>query len=64
MTDEIDILAALLLHRYGGRLSAEQQAALRATLDAIAADIAAVRAASLPPEAAPVPTFVAVREEP
>jgi hypothetical protein len=63
VTDETEILYALVRARYGARLDAAQLEAVRATIAALVADVAALRAATIPVDAEPVPAFVPFRAD-
>jgi hypothetical protein len=63
VTDETEILYALVRARYGARLDAAQLEAVRATIAALVADVAALRAAPIPDDAEPVPAFVPFRAD-
>ena len=64
VTDEAEILFALIHARYGDRLDAAQLAEVRAAVDAIVRDVAALRAAAVPDDAEPAQPFVPYRADP
>jgi hypothetical protein len=64
VTDEADILFALIRARYGARLDAEQLEELRKTVDALVRDVATLRTAAIPEDAEPAQAFVAFRAAP
>ena len=64
VTDEAEILFALIRARYGDRLDAAQLAEVRAAVDAIVRDVAALRAAAVPDDAEPAQPFVPYRADP
>ena len=61
MTDEADILFALIRARYAARLDAAQLDELRKTVDGLVRDIATLRAAVIPDDAEPGQPFVPFR---
>jgi len=58
---EVDLLLGLVRHRYGGRLTAEQLAALRQGVEAIAELGAALRAVPLTNADEPLAPFTPIR---
>ena len=64
MTDETEILFALIRARHGARLDAAQLAEVRAALEVIVRDVAALREAPVPDDAEPAQPFVPFRTEP
>lgn len=64
ITDEIELFWALVRQRYGTRLDETQAALVRETLEGLARDLAALRAASVPDDTEPAQPFVAFRAEP
>jgi hypothetical protein len=60
---EVDLLHALVRHRYGDRLTAEQLAALRQAIEAIADLGAAVRAVPLTNADEPLAPFTPFRAD-
>ena len=64
MTDEADILFALIRSRYAARLDAAQLEELRNTVDGIVRDIATLRAATIPDDAEPAQPFTPCRATP
>ena len=64
MTDQADILFALIRARYAARLDSVQLEEVRKTVDAIVRDMAALRAAAIPDDAEPAPPFMPFRAEP
>ena len=58
MTDEAEILFALIRARYGARLDPAQLEELRTTVEGIVRDVATLRAAAIPDEAEPGQPFV------
>ena len=61
MTDEADILFALIRARYAARLDAAQLEELRKTVEGIVRDVGTLRAASIPHDAEPAQPFVPFR---
>ena len=53
MTDEAEILFALIRARYAARLDAAQLEDLRKTVEGMVRDVAALRAATIPEDAEP-----------
>jgi hypothetical protein len=64
VTDELELLFALVRHRYGARLDETQLRIVRETLEGLARDVAALRAAPIPEDAEPAQPFVPFRAEP
>jgi hypothetical protein len=64
MTDEAEILFALIRARYAARLDATQLEELRKTVDGIVRDVATLRAAEIPEGAEPAQPFVPFRAAP
>ena len=64
LTDEADILFALIRARYAARLDPAQLEELRKTVEGIVRDVAALRAAAIPDDAEPAQPFVAFRAAP
>ena len=64
MTDEAEILFALIRARYAARLDAAQLEDLRKTVEGMVRDVAAIRAATIPEDAEPGQAFVAFRAAP
>ena len=64
MTDEADILFALIRARYAARLDARQLEELRTTVEAIVRDVATLRAATIPEDAEPGQPFLPFRASP
>jgi len=64
VTTEVELLWALVRHRYGARLDEAQLRIVRETLDGLARDVAALRAAAIPEDAEPAQPFAAFRAEP
>jgi hypothetical protein len=64
MADEAEILFALIHARYGARLDAAQREDVRAIVEGIARDAAALRVAAIPDDAEPGQPFVPFRAEP
>ena len=64
MTDEAEILFALIRARYGARLDPAQLADLQKTVEGLVRDVATLRAAEIPDEAEPAQPFVAFRSAP
>ena len=64
LTDEADILFALIRARYATRLDAAQLDELRKTVEGIVRDVATLRAAAIPDDAEPGQPFVAFRGAP
>jgi len=63
VTDEVELLFALVRHRYGARLDAAQLAIVRETLEGLARDLATLRAVTIPDHAEPAQPFVPFRSE-
>jgi hypothetical protein len=61
MTDEADILFALIRARYAARLDAAQLEELRQTVEGLVRDVATLRAADIPDDAEPAQPFVPFR---
>jgi hypothetical protein len=61
MTDEADILFALIRARYAARLDAVQLEELQKTVEGIVRDVVALRAASIPDDAEPGQPFMPFR---
>ena len=61
---EVDVLMELIQQRYGGRLTSEQLADVRGSVQRIVADVRALRAVPLHPADEPAPPFVPFRAEP
>jgi hypothetical protein len=64
VTTELELLWALVRHRYGARLDEAQAKIVRETLEGLARDVAALRAATIPEDAEPAQPFMAFRAEP
>lgn len=64
MTDEAEILFALIRARYAGRLDTAQLEELRRTVEGLVRDVAALRAAIIPDDAEPAQPFVPFRAAP
>jgi hypothetical protein len=64
MTDEAEILFALIRARYAARLDAAQLEELRKTVDGLVRDVATLRAATIPDDAEPGQPFVPFRAVP
>jgi hypothetical protein len=64
IADEIELLWALIRHRYGARLDEAQVKIVRETLEGLARDVAALRGAKIPDDAEPAQPFMAFRAEP
>jgi hypothetical protein len=64
MTDETEILFALVSRRYGARLDAAQLEDVKKIVEAMARDAAALRAAVIPDDAEPGQPFIPFRAEP
>jgi hypothetical protein len=58
---EAEILFALIRHRYADRLDAWQLEEVRKTVEGLARDVAALRAAAIPDEAEPAQPFIPYR---
>ena len=63
VTDEVELLFALVRARYGARLDEAQLKIVRETLEGLARDLAALRAVPIPSEAEPAQPFVAFRAD-
>ena len=64
MTDETEILFALVSRRYGARLDAAQLEDVKKIVEAMARDADALRAAVIPDDAEPGQPFIPFRAEP
>ena len=64
MTEEAEILFALIRARYGARLDAGELEDVKKTLESLARDVAALRAAAIPDDAEPGQPFLPFRAEP
>lgn len=64
VTDEADVLFALIRARYASRLDAEQLEELRKTVEALVRDVATLRTATIPDDAEPAQPFVPFRAAP
>ena len=64
MTDEAEILFALIRARYAARLDAAQLEELGKTVEAMVRDVAALRAATIPEDAEPGQPFAPFRAAP
>ena len=64
VTTEVELLWALVRHRYGARLDEAQSRIVRETLEGLARDVAALRGAKIPDGAEPAQRFVAYRADP
>ena len=64
MTDETEILFALVSRRYGARLDAAQLEDVKKIVEAMARDAAALRAAAIPDDAEPSQPFIPFRAGP
>lgn len=64
MTDEAEILFALIRARYAARLDATQLEELRKTVEGVVRDVATLRAAEIPADAEPAQPFVPFRAAP
>jgi hypothetical protein len=64
VTDELELFFALVRHRYGARLDEAQMRIVRETLEGLARDVTALRAATIPQDAEPGQPFVPFRAEP
>ena len=62
-SDEIELLLALVRHRYGERLTAEQLEALRRAIEKLAEHAAALRAVPLTNADEPLAPFTPFRAE-
>ena len=63
VTDDVELLFALVRHRYGARLDEAQLAIVRETLEGLARDLATLRAVKIPDDAEPAQPFVPFRSE-
>jgi hypothetical protein len=63
IADEIEVLFALVRHRYGARLDEAQLATVRETLEGLARDLAALRAAQIPDDVEPAQPFIPFRAD-
>jgi hypothetical protein len=63
MTDEAEILFALIRARYGARLDAAQLEDVKKTVEGLVRDVMALRAASIPGDAEPAQPFIPFRAE-
>jgi hypothetical protein len=64
MTDEADLLFALIRARYAARLDAAQLDELQKTVEGIVRDVATLRAAAIPDDAEPAQPFAPFRAAP
>jgi hypothetical protein len=64
VTDEVELLFALIRHRYGARLDAAQLEDVRRVVEGLARDLVALRAAAVPDDAEPAQPFIPFRAEP
>jgi hypothetical protein len=64
VAEQVELLWALVRHRYGARLDEAQQKIVRETLEGLARDVATLREAKIPEDAEPVQSFVPYRAEP
>jgi hypothetical protein len=64
VTDEAEILFALIRARYAARLDAGQLEELRETVEGIVRDVATLRAATIPEDAEPGQPFIPFRAAP
>jgi hypothetical protein len=64
MTDEAEILFALIRARYASRLDPAQLEELRKTVEGLVRDVAALRTATIPDDAEPAQAFVPFRAAP
>ena len=64
MTDEADILFALIRARYAARLDAAQLEELRKTVECIVRDVATLRTATIPADVEPAQPFIPFRAGP
>ena len=64
IADEVELLWALIRHRYGARLDEAQSRIVRETLEGLARDVAALRTVTIPDDAEPAQPFIPFRAEP
>ncbi|HEY3097577.1 MAG TPA: hypothetical protein VGL14_01630 [Methylomirabilota bacterium] len=64
IADEVELLWALVRHRYGARLDEAQIKIVRETLEGLARDVAALRGAKIPDDVEPAQPFIPFRAEP
>ena len=62
--EEVELLFALVRQRYAARLDEAQLVVVRETLEGLARDVAALRAAPIPDDAEPAQPFIPYRAEP
>jgi hypothetical protein len=60
---EVEILFALIRHRYGARLDTAQLEDVRKVVEGLTRDLLALRAASVPDDAEPGQPFIPFRSE-
>jgi hypothetical protein len=63
IADEVELLWALVRHRYGARLDEAQVKIVRETLEGLARDVAALRGVKIPDDAEPVQPFIPYRAD-
>jgi hypothetical protein len=64
MTDEAEILFALIRARYAARLDPAQFEDLRKTVEGLVRDVTTLRAATIPDDAEPAQPFIPFRATP
>jgi hypothetical protein len=64
MTDEAEILFALIRARYAARLDPAQLEDLRKTVEGLVRDVTTLRAATIPDDAEPAQPFIPFRATP
>jgi hypothetical protein len=64
MTDEAEILFALIRARYAARLDPAQLDDLRKTVEGLVRDVATLRAAAIPDDVEPAQPFIPFRATP
>jgi hypothetical protein len=63
VTDEAEILFALIRARFGARLDAAQLEDVKKTVEGLVRDVMALRAAPMPDDAEPAQPFIPFRAE-
>jgi hypothetical protein len=63
MTDEAEILFALIRARFGARLDAAQLEDVKKTVEGLVRDVMALRATPMPDDAEPAQPFIPFRAE-
>jgi hypothetical protein len=63
VSDDVELLLALVRGRYGARLDEAQLAIVRQTLEGLVRDLAALRAVTIPDDAEPAQPFIPFRAD-